>query len=170
RKGFIVLDVDGIVPDNSIGGSGCGAFEDFIGIVRKGTIGMTFGPDGSMYIYGSYHGYSDGTTNDPTQRFVSRLYGLDVGVREHEQARMAVYPNPCLRQAGPASSHITVELEEMPIQGMLLLRDALGREVAQQRVMGYQNTVPLHGLGGGVYVLELWEGGERRAAQRVVVQ
>ena len=49
------------------------------------------------------------------------------------------------------------------------LRDALGREVMQQRVAGYQNTVPLQGLGAGVYVLELQDRGRRVAVQRVVV-
>jgi hypothetical protein len=151
------------LSDEFFVGAACGPYEggpNFAGYVLTGIVRA---PDGSYYIHGVYLGYSDGTTNDPTQRFVSRLYGLDVGVREHAQARMGVYPNP-------ASSHMTVELEEMPTQGLLLLRDALGREVLQQRVAGYQNTVPLHGLGSGVYLVELREGGERRAAQRVVVQ
>lgn len=163
RGGLAVLNADGTLSDEFFVGAACGPYEggpNFAGYVLTGIVRA---PDGSYYIHGVYHGYSDGTTNDPTQRFVSRLYGLDVGVREHAQARMGVYPNP-------ASSHMTVELEEMPTQGLLLLRDALGREVMQQRVAGYQNTVPLHGLGGGVYLLELWAGGERRAAQRVVVQ
>ena len=71
----------------------------------------------------------------------------------------------------------------MPRNGQLVLRDALGREVLRQRVAGYHHTVPLQGLGYGLYLLELWENGEparqvlsaygvaggRRAAQRLVV-
>jgi uncharacterized delta-60 repeat protein len=165
RRGIVMLHADGTVDESVFDEAGCSPF--YFGSqgenLNRVIAGITPAHDGGYYIYGGYVGYSDGTTNDPTQRFVSRLYGLDVGVREHAQPRMEVYPNP-------SSTYVTVELEQMPAQGVLLLRDALGREVWQQRVAGYQNTVPLHGLGGGVYLLELWAGGERRAAQRVVVQ
>src|SRR5690606_3008309 len=162
RGGIALLNSDGSLSDDHFVGAACGTYDLPSGPLRR-IGGIVQAPDGGYYIYGTYLGYSDGTTNDPTQRFVSRLYGLDVGVREHAQPRMEVYPNP-------AHTYVTVELEQSITNGMLLLRDALGREVWQQRVAGYQNTVPLHGLGGGVYLLELWAGGERRAAQRVVVQ
>lgn len=165
RKGIVMLRADGTVDESVFDEAGCSPF--YFGSqgenLNRVIAGITPAHDGGYYIYGGYVGYSDGTTTDPTQRFVSRLYGLDVGVREHAQPRMEVYPNP-------AHTYVTVELEQSITNGMLLLRDALGREVMQQRVAGYQNTVPLHGLGGGVYLLELWAGGERRAAQRVVVQ
>ena len=162
RGGLAMLNADGTLSDDFFVGATCGAYEggpNFAGYVLTGIVPA---PDGGYYVHGVYHGYDDGTTNDPTQRFVSRLYGLDVGISEHAQPRMEVYPNP-------TSSLVTVELEEMPYNGMLLLRDALGRELHQQRVAAYQNTVPLYGLASGVYVLELHDQGRRVAAQRVVV-
>ncbi|MDX9750347.1 MAG: T9SS type A sorting domain-containing protein, partial [Flavobacteriales bacterium] len=160
------LDADGHLLHTHFTGGGCGAY-NHQGYINQGTQGMVQAPDGSWYIFGSYHGYDDGTVDDLTQRLVSRLYGLHVGVPEHGTPRMNVYPVP-------ATDHVTVELG--PLHGgtapysVLVLRDALGRTVAAQRATGERNTVPLHGLGGGIYVLEWLVDGERRAVRRVVVE
>src|SRR5690606_19888946 len=110
----------------------------------------------AIYICGAYTGYGDGEITDPTQRFVSRLLveeDSSTGVQERATPKppvLRLYPNP-------ASTYVTVELARQPNDGTLLLRDALGREVLRQRVVSRVNTVPLHGLGGGVYLLEHWE-------------
>jgi uncharacterized delta-60 repeat protein len=166
RGGIALLDADGHLLHTHFTGGGCGAY-NYQGYINQGTQGMVQAPDGSWYIFGSYHGYDDGTVNDPTQRMVSRLYGLHVGVAEHATPRMNVYPVP-------ATDHVTVELDPLhggtAPYGVLVLRDALGRTVAAQRATGARNTVPLHGLGGGIYVLEWLVDGERRAVRRVVVE
>ncbi len=162
RGGIALLNEDGSLSDEHFVGAACGEYAS-PGGPRRVIAGIVPASDGSYYIHGVYHGYSDGTTNDPTQRFVSRLYGLDVGVRELEQLRMEVYPNP-------ASTYVVVELQEPLAHGVLVLRDALGRAVLQQRVVGYYNTMNTNGLGNGVYLIELWSNGERRATRKLVVQ
>ena len=81
RSGIAIVDADGNLLSDAFTGAGCGVYNDGFWNWHH-TTGMAPAPDGSWYIYGSYHGYDDGTTNYPNQRFVSRLYGLDVGVGE----------------------------------------------------------------------------------------
>lgn len=98
RGGIALLNTKGELLDEFFTGSGCGPYEYVEpsgSSIYKGITGIVPAPDGSFYIYGAYHGYDDGTTNDTTQRFVSRLYGLDVGVQEQEsEAVLSVFPNP----------------------------------------------------------------------------
>jgi len=162
RGGIAMLNVDGSLSEDYFDGAACGPYSGPGGIARR-IGGIIPSGDGNYYIWGTYHGYTDGTTNDPTQRFVSRLHGLNVGIAERERVSLKVNPNP-------ASTQVTVELEELPANGELLLRDALGREVRRERVGGYHNTLGLHGLGSGVYLLELWSKGQRLGSERVVVE
>jgi len=162
RTGIALLDADGYVLDDAFTGAGCGTYQNGQTIFHL-TRGAALAPDGSLFIYGSYIGFDDGLTNDPGQRMISKLYGPTVGIAEHEALSFSLYPNP-------ASTHATVEVEVMPRNGQLVLRDAIGREVLRQRLSSYQNNVELKGLAAGVYLLELWEDGMRRAMKRLVVQ
>jgi uncharacterized delta-60 repeat protein len=162
RRGIALLHADGYLLDDAFTGEGCGTYQNGQSIFHM-TRGASVAPDGSLFIYGMYIGFDDGFTNDPGQRMISRLHGPTVGIAEHEAISFTLYPNP-------ANTLATVELEQLPRNGQLLLRDAMGREVLRQRVAGYHNNVELHGLGAGVYLLELWEDGSRKAAQRLVVQ
>jgi uncharacterized delta-60 repeat protein len=164
RYGLAMLDENGFLMDEPFGAGGCGSYyyAPYNRLYRS-IEGLLEAPDGYIYIWGAYHGYDDGTTNDPTQRFVSRLYGLNVGVREHGRTRLRVYPNP-------AASEVTVELEQTPVGGELRLRDALGRVVLHQRVASQQHRVPLHGLPGGVYVLEVSGPQGVLATEKLIVQ
>lgn len=164
RRGMAMLDADGNIIPEFFNDIECGRFL-YAGFdyIYGDIYGLLEAPDGYIYIWGAYDGYDDGTTNDPTQRFVSRLYGLDVGVREHEQIRFTLYPNP-------ASASVTLELGQLPAASVLLLRDALGREVLRERVTTHQHTLGLHGLGSGVYLMELWSKGQRVGFERVVVE
>ncbi|MBL7941009.1 MAG: T9SS type A sorting domain-containing protein [Flavobacteriales bacterium] len=98
RGGIAMLDADGNLLDDAFTGSGCGVYEYVVpsgSSLYKSLAGIVPAPDGGYYIYGAYHGYDDGTINDPEQRFVSRLYGLNVGVREEVAlAQLSVFPNP----------------------------------------------------------------------------
>jgi len=126
RGGIAMLDMDGNLLDEAFTGQGCGRY-NYNGTLYKGISGITPGPDGSYYIHGAYHGYDDGITNDTTQRMVSRLYGLDVGVLESGQKPFVrLWPNP-------ANSNLNVELSELvqpPVQ--LELNDLLGRVILSQ--------------------------------------
>ncbi len=164
RLGIAMLDADGNLLDEPFGNSACGRYYyEPYGFLYGSINGFMEAPDGSFYIWGAYKGYDDGTTNDPTQRFVSRLHGLNVGIAERERIAFKLYPNP-------ASTQLTVELEELPTNVEVFLRDALGREVLRQRVGSYQNTIGLHGLGSGVYVVELWSGAMQLATEKLIVQ
>lgn len=162
RTGIALLDENGYLLNDAFTGAGCGTYQNGQTIFHL-TMGAALAPDGSLFIHGSYIGFDDGFTNDPGQRMISRLHGPTVGIAEHETMSFTLYPNP-------ANSLATVELEQLPRNGQLVLRDAMGREVLWQRVAGYHNNVELQGLGAGVYLLEVWEDGGRKAAQRLVVE
>ena len=75
--------------------------------------------------------------------------------------KLLLYPNP-------ASGSATLQLEHVPRNAQLMVRDALGREVQRQRVRSTTTTLSMER--SGVYVVELWGNGERIATQRLVVQ
>ena len=151
RNGFVLVDENGFLPTQPLGGLGCGAFfDDISGIYRKGSTGMLTAPDGSIYIWGAYHGYDDGTTNDPTQRFVSRLHGLNVGVQEHALAPLQLQPNPTY---GP----LTVQLPAGTHAQHAEVLDAHGRVVWSKALSAHEEQVQLDlaALSEGAYVLRL---------------
>ena len=170
RGGIAMFDADGNLLNDAFTGDGCGIFLDGGQAELQGTVGMSMAPDGSYYIFGAYYGYDDGTTNDTLQRFVSRLYGLDVGVSDPANGTsfgLSIYPNP-------ARTWVTVD--HHPRGGMksasLMVRDLMGREVARipfndQTLQVYWDvrTVP-----PGTYLIELRSGNARQAFQRLVVQ
>jgi len=169
RRGIAMIDTAGYLVDDIFSGPGCISPAQSYGPPPNGgppyieLWGTTVLNSGKLLIYGGYQGYDDGISSHTTQLAISRLHGGSVGIAEHEAVSFSLYPNP-------ATTYATVELEAMPRNGQLVLHDALGREVLRQRVAGYHNTVPLQGLGKGVYLLELREEGTRRVAQRLVVQ
>ncbi len=149
RGGIAMVDLDGNLLPEPFNGLGCGGFQDGV-TFRKGLAGIAPTADGNFYIYGSYHGYDDGTTNDTTQRMVSRLYGLEVGVREQKAMALGVYPNP-------SSGGFSVRLSQPPKNGTLYLLDAFGRSV---RTWNWSNgaleaSFDTNGLSGGRYLVLL---------------
>ncbi|MFZ1693925.1 MAG: T9SS type A sorting domain-containing protein [Flavobacteriales bacterium] len=164
RFGIAMLDADGNLLDEPFAGGGCGRYYNAgTGYLYGNIDGIIEAPDGFLYIWGGYKGYDDGTTNDPTQRFVSRLYGLNVGVREQEQPGMRVYPNP-------ASANVIVELERVSVRSELVLRDALGRTVLRQRVSGTNASFSIQHLSDGIYGMQLLVGNAPVASQKLVIQ
>lgn len=167
RRGIFLLDGDGNLLDDF---GGCGIFPYVYNPTPSLTInyGHLYGItryDATHYlVYGAYHGYGDGTTTDMQQRMVSRLHVGDftTGVSSATAGpSFALYPNP-------ATGSATLQLEQVPPDAQVLLRDALGREVQTQRVSGHYTTLTLER--SGVYVVELWSGGQRVRAQRLVVE
>ena len=169
RRGIALLNSDGTLSDDAFVDAGCGVFnyEPFgagNGIYPQRRIsGIVPAPDGSYYIHGSYWGYDDGSTEHPTQRFVSRLHGLSVGIREQEQCAFKLSPNP-------ASGVINLDLDKLPVDGELVLRDAPGREMMRRRLTSHYTTLELGTLNAGVYLVELFSEGKRIGAQRLVVE
>ena len=163
RECIAMLNSDGTVDMGHFNGVLCGDFENQI-VSHRYLAGITPAPDGSYYIYGSYHGYHDGTTNYPQQRFISRLYGLDVGIAERNALPPLVpYPNP-------GTGTFTLELPLVAPAALELL-DASGRVVHMQLLRpGTHSHTVQSALPAGVYVLRVreQEGAVRRG--RVVVE
>lgn len=165
RQGICMIDTAGNLIDDYFTGPGCADYT-YMGFTYGEIDHIVPAPDGSWYIHGAYHGYADGTTNDPGQRMVSRLHGLDVGIGEQfagGSSQLIVSPNP-------ADGLVQVEVGQVTRVAMLALRDALGRMLFTRAVSGQQMDLDLRGLAPGVYLLALEDEGRRLATARVVVE
>ena len=133
RGGIAMLDTAGNLVDDYFTGKGCGAFTYFPSVDTS--INFTYrsigkiipSADGSYYINGSYNGYDDGTTNDTLQRFVSRLYGLNVGINELDKFK----PKPLTIAPNPTAGNALLSVETPLQNAQLTLHDASGRVVLQ---------------------------------------
>src|SRR5690606_19016699 len=74
RRGICLLDSTGQLLD-AFHDQGVGVYNNPQSGLPNATITHTMydTANAHLYICGAYVGYNDGTTNDPTQRFVSRL-------------------------------------------------------------------------------------------------
>lgn len=129
RGGIAMVDSSGALVSNVFDYAGCGPYTDQFQLIRQGATGIIQAPDGSFYLHGGYHGYDDGTSNDPEQRMVSRLYGLDVGVHEEgmqEHASMSIHPNPASEWAA-----VDYVLPCDTKDGLQIVEDITGREVVR---------------------------------------
>lgn len=162
-SGIALLDSNGYLSNDAFTGNGCGIYNDGFYPLHA-TQGMVPDQIGNWYIYGTYIGYDDGTTNDPQQRFVSRLYGLNVGVREVEEPlALQVVPNP---STGP----VRVELPEAIGPATLQVVDAQGRVVRVQRVASRPAVLDLTGQAAGVYAVRVRTEAGRSGHARIVLQ
>lgn len=149
RGGIAMLSADGALLPGVFEGEGCGMY-NYNGTLYLVVAGIAPSSDGSYYIHGAYHGYDDGTTNDPTQRFVSRLYGLNVGVREQALLPLQLQPNPT---HGPLS--VTLPANQTALHAEV--HDAHGRVVWSKTLAASngQSHVDLSSLSEGAYVLRV---------------
>ncbi len=171
RNSIALIDTTGQLLDDHFVGAGCGTYT-YQGFTDATIMGLQVVEDDRCYIWGSYHGYSDGTTSDPLQRFVTRLYGPDFNtaiVQEELDAKggLRVYPNPAHDRVA-----VDYKLPDGQQAALLILKDALGRPVLQRSVAGRQGQVVLDlgAIARGAYVVELRQGGTLIAAERLVVQ
>lgn len=163
-----LIDTAGNLLDDYFEEGGCSAYyyqptPFHTPVYSKVISGISTAPDGSFYIWGAYHGYDDGTTNDTLQRMVSRLHGLNVGVQENDHIAFSLYPNP-------ATTFATLQVEQLPVSAELVMRDVLGRLVRRQRVLSHYTDLELQDLRTGVFMIELLANGKRIGATRLVVQ
>jgi uncharacterized delta-60 repeat protein len=168
RKGICAVDTTGVLLDDLFVDCGGGAYmyqNTTLGTVR----GITESPDVGFFVWGSFHGYDDGTTNDTTQRMVSRLYGLDVGVREQSepQAKLSVHPNP-------AHAWVAFDYDlNVPAENAeLIVLDALGRRTwrASLSLSRHQVLWDVRATAPGAYSAVLENAGARVATERLVLQ
>ncbi len=127
--------------------------------------GIERAPDGSIYIYGAFHGFEDGCSNHPGQKLITRLYPLDVGVNEPSPAPSAsVMPNP-------NNGQFSLSYPVQPEAGLLELLDMQGRVVYQSRLAAWSqiHQVVLENAAAGTYQCRVsWRG--RRANTRIVIE
>jgi len=154
RGGIALIDTSGnLLSDQFAGGGGGGynyqATPFSTPYYYRVVSGIVPAEDGRYYIWGAYHGYDDGTTNDTLQRMVSRLYGANVGMSDAKEppARLDVFPNP-------AEDRITVRVPPSRGNGRILLGDAQGRVLEDVRTSGNGTILPVGHLAAGLYTLE----------------
>jgi uncharacterized delta-60 repeat protein len=167
RYGLCVVDSSGmLMPEFSNAGVGTYVYQ---GQVLGGVSGVYLTPDNMLYVYGTFHGYTDGTTNDPDQRFITRLYGPDLTTAVFDAtapvpATVRVAPNPTTGQFT-----LSLPADLGPAQARLL--DASGRVVQHYTLAGGAEQQHLStNAEAGTYLLLV----EARAGQqwqaRVVVE
>jgi len=167
-RGIGLLDANGYWLEEPFGSAGCGEYAysggtGTIDYIYDEVTGLLEAPDGYIYIWGAYKGYNDGTNNDPTQAFVTRLYGLDVGVREQAQWKVELFPNP-------SAGQFTIQLDRYYGGEEVEVRDALGRIVMQQRIGGASMVLDLSRQAEGLYTVAVRSKGRAPVVQRIIIQ
>jgi hypothetical protein len=164
RQAICMVDSTGQLVNDHFTGPGCGDYT-YMGFTYGEIGSIVPAPDGSWYIFGAYHGYNDGTTNDPGQRMISRLYGLDVGMNEptpDEGWQILVRPNPM-------SGSAVVEVKGVDVRTELVVRDPLGKERLRQRTITGENRVDLPELAPGPYTVTLEQDGRPMTTTKMVI-
>jgi hypothetical protein len=152
RGGICLVDTNGTLLDDHFSSGGCGLYS-YGGVTGAVISGIRFMADSMCYIWGAYHGYNDGTTNDPLQRFVTRLYGPDFSTGVSTTAlppSLTIWPVPTADQ-----------LSIGPLEKVRNLRviDLQGRTVLEQAVNGQATaTLQVAALEPGVYLLRANDG------------
>jgi hypothetical protein len=154
RGGIAMIDSSGNLVEDVFDGLGCGAYE-FVqssgSTTYKSIRGIVPSNDGGFFIHGGYHGYDDGTTNDPSQRMVSKLYGLSAAVEERPLATgPTVFPNPATR---------SFSMQDLPASGIskVYLCDLSGRVLRTWPMLDRSPTAlfDVRGIPPGLYVVRM---------------
>ncbi|MFZ1694978.1 MAG: T9SS type A sorting domain-containing protein [Flavobacteriales bacterium] len=168
RGGIALVDDSGSLLNDYFTGEGCGGYfyqpntsQPPVSYARV-VSGIAPSPDGQYFIWGAYHGYDDGTTNDTLQRMVSRLHGFNVRVPEVKQVHLRAYPNP-------AKDNITIEIAEFLRGATAVLRDAWGREVLRQELTEQATHLSTRTLSNGIYSIQLLSTGRSVDSQRLFI-
>jgi len=168
RGGICMLDSTGaLLPD--FDDAGCGTYTDFstFGFIRgiERTVGNKF------FLYGAYHGFNDGATNDTTQRLISRFHAGDLFTEVEEKPaeikRFSVFPNP-------TSGHVTFayELEQPRKDAYVVVRDLFGRTVVQLPMKNNagQMEFDTRALASGLYTVSFTQAGKILQVENLVVE
>ncbi|MCB0770122.1 MAG: T9SS type A sorting domain-containing protein [Flavobacteriales bacterium] len=169
RRGICVIDSTGQLTD-LFDGCGVGPYT-YQGFTYGSVAGYLEDDNGMAYIWGAYHGYNDGTTNDTLQRFVTRLYGPDftTSVREPEvlEKQFSVYPNPAAEMVT-----FNYNFKTEPEMAFVIVRDAMGREVSTIAMPNKQGQLVLdtRQLTKGMYAVSYTNAGATLHVDRLIVR
>ena len=165
RRGICVLDHTGALQPEF---DGCGVSTfDFQGTLTGSIQSIARTPDNMLYVYGAYHGYTDGTTNDPDQRFITRLYGPDMTTGSSRKAdpieHVMIVPNPNM-------GTFTLRMHAISGRTQVSVLDASGR-IAHTTVLGsgldqYELNMDLEP--GPYTIVLLSEQGDKQVARLVI--
>jgi len=156
-----MIDSTGHLVDVAFQGTGAGTFlyQNYNQTSISGIMPTNDGTD-DYWIWGSYHGYDDGTTDDTLQRMVSRLHGLSVGVEEPKlsaDGSLRFLPNPSTGQ---------FTLHNPRLAKNITVYTSTGQQVWQ----GTGNTIDLTEQPPGVYTAVVATEHGRQAVRLVVVR
>lgn len=172
RNSIAMIDTSGQLLNDHFVGAGCGP-HTYQGFTDATIMGLQMVGDSICYIWGDYHGYDDGTTNDPLQRFVTRLYGPDFSTRVVENveavpATLKILPNPAW-----SNMAVTLDGATADFKGTLALRDLTGRLQATHPVGGPATrwVMDVGSIPSGTYLITLADAyGTQLTSERLVVQ
>jgi len=169
RNSICVLDSTGALLD-PFDGCGVGSFV-YQGLSSSWVSGVLPDGFGHLYVYGAYHGYNDGTTNDTLQRFVTRLYGPDtptiVKPPTQQERAFGLFPNPASEQVT-----FTYSLLAPSDHAFVLVRDAVGRGVSTLPMRNTEGQLVLdtRDLAKGLYTVHYTQDGVVLHLDRLIVQ
>jgi uncharacterized delta-60 repeat protein len=158
--GIAMFDSTGTLLEDYFQGASAG-YWTYMNGTGATVVGIMPTGDGTddYWIWGSYHGYDDGTTNDTTQRMVSRLHGLSVGVAEVAEPTNGpgISPNP---------STGIFTLNNASTTNLITVYTSTGQQVWQ----GTGNTIDLTAQPPGVYTVVVATERGRQATRLVLVR
>ncbi len=160
RRCIAMVDTNGYLINDQFTNAGSGNFA-YQGTWGSTIMGFTTAPDGSYYVWGGYHGYDDGTTNDPQQRFISRLYGPNVGVNEKEErSPIKIFPNP-------SENEITIDLNMTAAASKVRVYSQIGELVLERSVKELPIKLNTRKLSPGLYSIQIETDEHRHAVKWV---
>ena len=159
RASIALIDTAGNLLDTLFNGPGCGGYQWWETAEPWGWYnnirGLVPTYDGNYFIYGGYHGYDDGSgTDGSSQRLISRLYGLNVGIKENgtnTNTPLSIAPNPSNGGA------VQLSVGCVPKHATLSIHDASGRVVRQAAwpTGAISYTLPADALAPGTYIVRV---------------
>jgi uncharacterized delta-60 repeat protein len=165
-----MIDSSGNLVNGVFHGTGAGTFL-YQNYNQTSISGIMPTGDGDYWIWGSYHGYDDGSTNDTLQRMVSRLHGLSAGVAEH------VAPLPggsLLIRPNPARTWVVLEYRLVaPVRDAYIRIAGMdGRELARLPLAAPegQPVYDIRPVAKGAYTVELVNGGRTVKTGKLAVE
>ena len=168
RLGICMINENGDLVESVFHDHGGGPTQ-YMGNTFANQQGIAPTPDGEyFYVWGRYHGYSDGTVNDTLQRFITRLHAGDLALAiEHSppNARpFSIQPNPATDQVTFTFDHAT--------GSSIMIRDLAGRSIASLDVRAHSDRITWNTarLAPGIYVAALVTDGSVIASQKLVVE
>ncbi|MEO7080067.1 MAG: T9SS type A sorting domain-containing protein [Flavobacteriales bacterium] len=141
------IDTAGNVLWDYLPGTGAGLFLDPLwGSSECYLQKIKQAPDGFIYVCGQFAGFNDGCGDHPEQRFITRLYPLDVGVQEHSnEESISVYPNP-------GSDNLNVDFDRPGLYTVSIV-DLQGRTVLERVMRSKDGPLDVSTLSRGMYTV-----------------